>query len=550
MLKVTQAPQGPVLVGQEFTILGAASTDYAGRNLTLIIDDRFQSPGPVIAADGIWRVRFLFQQAGSRRMRIAVGNESVEVPLQIVTSLPPGYAQLQFINPPTQIQAGQMVTLIGEANNYPEGAQLLLRADGRFELARPYVQGAKWQAAILFTQTGRRLLEVIGGGQDKAQIYVDVVAAIPQPPRLKFTTVPDRVQTGQTVVVSGVADNYPDGTQLLLRVDRTFEIARPVVTAEKWQAPVSFSAAGSRLLEIIASEQDKAEATVDVIAPPQPPRPPRVSFTSVPQQLTVEQVVIVSGGAENYPEGAQLVLRVDQKYEVARPQVQAGKWQAPLLLRQAGKRLLEIVGSEQDRAQVTINVVDPPSSGFKVFPRSTWTSVPTPTELPNLQPLRITLHHTYLSGAPSVNATQSQEISRMQLIRSSHVNGNGWSDIGYHFIVMPSGRVYEARSERKRGAHDVINDGLGVAFDGIYTSQTISQAQYESAIALCTILCKRYGIADPVTPVPTPTADFGTRNLPRICGHRDRVSTECPGAEGGRTVRLADIRQAVKANLS
>ncbi|HEY9615352.1 MAG TPA: peptidoglycan recognition family protein [Microcoleaceae cyanobacterium] len=548
MLKVTQAPQGPILVSQEFTILGIASTDYAGRNLTLVIDDRFQSSGPQIAADGIWRVRFLFQQAGNRRMKIAVGNESVEVPLQIVTSLPPGYAQLQFINPPTQIQSGQMVTLIGEANNYPEGAQLLLRADGRFELARPYVQTARWQASILFTQTGRRLLEIIGGGQDKAQIYVDVVAAVPQPPRLKFTTIPDRVQTGQTVVVAGEAANYPDGTQLLLRVDRTFEIARPIVTAQKWQAPISFSAAGTRTLEIIASEQDKAEAKIDVITPPQPPRPPRVSFTSVPQQLTVEQVVTISGGAENYIDGAQLVLRVDQQYEIARPQVQAGKWQAPILLRQAGKRLLEIIGSEQDKAQVTITVVDPPSSGFKVIPRSTWTSIPTPSDLPNLQPLRITLHHTDMTSLPT-SATQSQEISRMQLIRSSHVNGNGWSDIGYHFIVMPSGRVYEARSERKRGAHDVVNDGLGIAFDGNYTSQTISPAQYEAAVALCTILCKRYGITDPVTPVPTPTADFGTRNLPRICGHRDRVSTACPGSEGGRTVRLPDIRQAVKGNL-
>lgn len=549
MLKVTQAPQGPILVSQEFTITGIASTDYAGRNLTLIIDDRFQSVGPQIAADGIWRVRFVFQQAGDRRMRLTVGNESVEVPLQVVTTLPPGFAQLQFIDPPTQIQAGEMVTLIGEANNYPEGAQLVLRADQRFELARPTVQAAKWQAAVLFTQTGRRLLEVIGSGQDKAQIYLDVVAAVPQPPRLKFITVPDRIQTGQTVVIAGEAANYPDGTQLLLRVDRTFEIARPTVAAQKWQAPVAFSAAGTRLLEIIASEQEKAEATIDVITPPQPPRTPRVSFTSAPQQLTVEQTVTVGGNAENYNDGAQLVLRVDQRFEIARPQVQGSKWQAVILLRQAGKRLLEIIGSEQDKAQVTITVVEPPSTSFRVFPRTTWTSTLTPSELPNLQPLRITLHHTALSGGLSVNATQSQEISRMQLIRSSHVNGNGWSDVGYHFIVMPSGRVYEARSERKRGAHDVINDGLGVAFDGIYTSQTISSAQYEAAVALCTLLCKRYGINDPVTPVATPTADFGTRSLPRICGHRDRVSTSCPGSEGGKTVRLAEIRQAVKANL-
>ena len=137
----------------------------------------------------------------------------------------------------------------------------------------------------------------------------------------------------------------------------------------------------------------------------------------------------------------------------------------------------------------------------------------------------------------------------MRSIYRSHVQGNGWSDIGYHFIIMPSGRIYEARSERKRGAHDVINDGLGVAFDGVYSDKTISAQQFQSAVALCTVLCRRYGFKDPVTPVPTPTAEFGTRNLPLICGHRDRVSTECPGSPGGRTVRLEDIRQTVKKQL-
>jgi hypothetical protein len=137
----------------------------------------------------------------------------------------------------------------------------------------------------------------------------------------------------------------------------------------------------------------------------------------------------------------------------------------------------------------------------------------------------------------------------MRVIWNGHVNGNGWADIGYHFVIMPSGRVYAARSEAKRGAHDQINDGLGIAFDGIYTSATINAQMYNSAVALCTILCKRYDITDVVTPIPTPTADFGTRNLPRMMGHRDRVATECPGSEAGRTVRLPEIRQAVNAQI-
>lgn len=549
MLRVTQVPQGPVLVRQQFWVSGIASTTYAGRKLELMIDNQFRADGPIVAADGLWRVQFLFQQTGNRRLKIAIDNDSVEVPILVVANLPEGYTRLRFLTPPSQVQVNQAVTLLGEADNYPDGALLLLRADQRFELARPQVIAGKWQAPVILTQTGRRLIDIVGEGSDRAQIFIDVVTQISQPSRVRFTTVPERIQTGQTVVFAGEANGYADGTQLLLRVDKSYELARPTVQAGRWQAPVAFNFGGNRLIEIIGSEQDRAEVRVEVIARQQPPRPPRVSFANLPAQIRSDQEVTIGGGAENYMNGAQLVLRVDQRLELARPQVRDGKWQANILLRQAGRRLLEIVGSEQDRAQATLIVVDPPSEELKVFSRTTWTSQPTPASLPNLQPLRITLHHTFISPTPSANATQAQERDRMRLLYSSHVNGNGWSDIGYHFIIMPSGRVYEARSERKRGAHDVINDGLGIAFDGVYTSQTITSAQYESAVELCTRLCKRYGITDPVTPVSTTTADFGTRSLPRIIGHRDRVSTECPGSPGGRTVRLDDIRQAVRSRL-
>lgn len=550
MLKVDQAPEGPVLVKQQFTITGSASTTYAGRSLKLIVDNQLQTQGPAVQPNGIWQVKFLFQQAGNRRLKIAIDSESVELTIPVVTSLPPAPSRLRFINPPQQVEVGQTASFVGEADQYPDGAQLVLRADGQFELARPQVQSNRWQAPVIFGQAGRRLIEVVGAGQDKAQTTVEIVPAGPRPTRLRFTNPPQRLQTGQTVILTGDAEGLSDGTQLLLRADKTYELGRPTVQAGKWQAPIAFNQPGSRLIELIASEQEKAEVTIEVVAPNKPPRPPRVSFTDVPQQLQTEQSIVIKGGAENYKDGDQLVLRVDQTYELSRPIVKNQQWQATIRFQFAGRRLLEIVGSDQDKAQAVITVQAPTSSDLKLYPRSTWTTTVTPADVPNLaNPQRITLHHTDIAPTPPVNAGQSAEIERMRTIRNSHVNGNGWSDIGYHYVIMPSGRIYEGRQERKRGAHDVINDGLGVAFDGVYSSQTISQQQYESAIALCTVLCKRYGITDTVTAVPTATADFGTRNLPRICGHRDRVATECPGSEGGRTVRLPDIRQAVNGRV-
>ena len=119
---------------------------------------------------------------------------------------------------------------------------------------------------------------------------------------------------------------------------------------------------------------------------------------------------------------------------------------------------------------------------------------------------------------------------------------------------MPSGRIYEGRPNGKKGAHDKFNDGFGVAFDGSFQTvgSKITNAQFNSAVALCTQLCKKIGISDPTTLVPTPIQKMGQaspKQLPRILGHRDRIDTDCPGMNKGSSARLEEIRQEVNKNL-
>ena len=38
-------------------------------------------------------------------------------------------------------------------------------------------------------------------------------------------------------------------------------------------------------------------------------------------------------------------------------------------------------------------------------------------------------------------------------IRVWHVNGNGWSDIGYHFVILLDGTIEHGRPIEKMGAH-------------------------------------------------------------------------------------------------
>lgn len=365
---------------------------------------------------------------------------------------------------------------------------------------------------------------------------------------LKITQAPDGpVQAKQSFIVQGTASPSDAGKTLTLTIDNQFKTTGPSVRVDgTWQVNFSFQQTGNRELEISLGSSS-VEVMIQVVADVPRPRPvPRVQFTNPPQRVKAEESVVFAGQADQYNDGDQLVLRADRRVELARPRVQAGRWQATTLFRQTGRRLIEIIGSEQDRAEITVEVQP---ADLQIFPRSLWINQTTPTSLPNLQPRRITIHHTALSPTLAATVSQAEEIQRMRRLWEGNVRGNGWSDIGYHFVIMPSGRIYEARSETKRGAHDVINDGLGVAFDGVYTRSTITQGQFNAAVELCLRLCQRYNLLNPVTPVPTPTADFGTRNLPLILGHRDRVSTECPGSAGGTTVRLEEIRRSVQQRL-
>lgn len=47
---------------------------------------------------------------------------------------------------------------------------------------------------------------------------------------------------------------------------------------------------------------------------------------------------------------------------------------------------------------------------------------------------------------------EGREVS-LDTIRKWHVEGNGWSDIGYHFIVHQSGKVEVGRAIERSGAH-------------------------------------------------------------------------------------------------
>jgi N-acetylmuramoyl-L-alanine amidase-like protein len=146
------------------------------------------------------------------------------------------------------------------------------------------------------------------------------------------------------------------------------------------------------------------------------------------------------------------------------------------------------------------------------------------------------VHHT--AGTNVYYPEDSAAIVRA--IAVYHVQGNGWNDVGYNFLVDKYGQVFEGRyggiARNVVGAHSAgFNTGsVGVAVMGTYGSRSISPA---ARAALVRLLAWRLDVAH-VDPVSTVTwASGGNSRYPAgtpvtlaaVSGHRDTALTECPG---------------------
>nr|XP_015196380.1 PREDICTED: peptidoglycan-recognition protein SC2-like [Lepisosteus oculatus]XP_015196381.1 PREDICTED: peptidoglycan-recognition protein SC2-like [Lepisosteus oculatus]XP_015196382.1 PREDICTED: peptidoglycan-recognition protein SC2-like [Lepisosteus oculatus]XP_015196383.1 PREDICTED: peptidoglycan-recognition protein SC2-like [Lepisosteus oculatus]XP_015196384.1 PREDICTED: peptidoglycan-recognition protein SC2-like [Lepisosteus oculatus]XP_015196385.1 PREDICTED: peptidoglycan-recognition pro len=124
---------------------------------------------------------------------------------------------------------------------------------------------------------------------------------------------------------------------------------------------------------------------------------------------------------------------------------------------------------------------------------------------------RAVIHHTALAscgGADSCGAL----VRRIQL---AHMEGRGFDDIGYNFLIGGDGSVFEGRGWGIVGAHTkrCNADSLGIALMGHFSSEAPSPAALSAARQL--LDC---GVAQGHL-----RPDF------TLLGHRDVGDTECPG---------------------
>ena len=163
------------------------------------------------------------------------------------------------------------------------------------------------------------------------------------------------------------------------------------------------------------------------------------------------------------------------------------------------------------------------SSVDGVVPRAAWRARPVGTNINRATGgwNRITIHHTAMDARHLYRASASSSAAELRLIQRQHQDANGWADIGYHFLIDPSGRVFEGRSLHWQGAHagrdsatgrNFNEQNIGICLLGNFQTERPTPAALDSLEDLIATLSRQNGIA-----------------RSSIYGHQHFKGTECPG---------------------
>jgi flagellar hook assembly protein FlgD len=193
-------------------------------------------------------------------------------------------------------------------------------------------------------------------------------------------------------------------------------------------------------------------------------------------------------------------------------------------LRESASDALEGLGveSQSDAAQAAPAMPD-------IITRAEWDADESirraaPSYAPELK--GAVIHHTVNSNSYS----RGDAAALVRGIYTYHVKSNGWNDIGYNFLVDRFGRIYQGRAgDMTRpaiGAHTGgYNSGTaGVALLGTHTSTSPSSA---ARAGVKRILSWRL---DKAHVRPTANISINGETKRAVSGHRDFMSTSCPGS--------------------
>jgi len=166
------------------------------------------------------------------------------------------------------------------------------------------------------------------------------------------------------------------------------------------------------------------------------------------------------------------------------------------------------------------------------------------------------VHHTVTGNSYGPGDTAAI----VRSIYAYHVQGEGWCDVGYNFLVDQYGQIFEGRyggiDKAVLGAHTggFNTNSFGVSMIGTYDSVTPSAA-LQASLARLVAWKLSLSYANPLAQTTLTAASFSGSRYPTgtqvtfnvISGHRDADLTACPGNAGYAI--LPALRQAVLNNM-
>jgi len=177
-----------------------------------------------------------------------------------------------------------------------------------------------------------------------------------------------------------------------------------------------------------------------------------------------------------------------------------------------------------------------------IIARSAWAGGQAPPAvIPGYGSVKLAfVHHT-----DSLNSYSSGEVPAMILaMYQFHRFVRGWDDIGYNFVIDLFGRIWEARLGgidqavvgAQAGGYNL--ESTGVAVIGTFTDVIPSAVAIGALERLLAWKLSLHGVpvlgrvtveVNPADAFYTPFVPGAHVSLPRVAGHRDGDSTDCPG---------------------
>ncbi|KDR07311.1 peptidoglycan-recognition protein LB-like [Zootermopsis nevadensis] len=151
----------------------------------------------------------------------------------------------------------------------------------------------------------------------------------------------------------------------------------------------------------------------------------------------------------------------------------------------------------------------------EIVPRADWGAVAAVSivVLTSLPVPYVVIHHTFLPGF--CNTSQTCEAA-MRSMQNYHQNTNQWHDIGYHFCIGGTGKVYEGRGWDVVGTHTpkYNSNSTGICFIGDFRTELPTPEMLSAAKSLIECGVERGSISPEY----------------KLLGHSQTRNTECPGA--------------------